>query len=102
VRFALTLKLVTRTSHARARWVTTLDHKVGDDAVKHQAVIKSTAGKIEETGTGHFGITRKHADLDRPLAGIHGNVDIFDVAHVPKKKPRLPQNAQIFLQRLAI
>ena len=58
--------------------------------MKHNAVIESAAGKVEETSAGYFGICGKHKDLDRSFARGHGNVDIFDVAHVPKKKPRPP------------
>ncbi len=86
VRLTLTLKLISRSSHSGAGWVSPLNHKVRDYTVKCETVVKPTARKVEKTRTGHRSISRKHADFYRPLIRIHCNVDVLDIAHVAERK----------------
>jgi hypothetical protein len=74
-----------------------LNHEIGDDPVKHEAIVKSTTGKVQETGTGHLRVFGKHTELDVALACFHGNVDILNVAHVADREPRIRRIARIFL-----
>ena len=54
--FAFAFKLVAWTTHAGARWVTTLYHEVWDDTVKDDAIIEAALSKVEEAGNGDWGV----------------------------------------------
>ena len=99
---ALTLELVARATHTCSGGVTTLNHEIGDHTVEYDAIVEAIRGEAEETSAAHLCISRKHADFKGSLAGIDGNVDVFNVAHVVGKKTwftpfctdifRLPKN----------
>jgi hypothetical protein len=99
---ALALELVARATHTCSGWVTTLDHEIGNHTVEYDTIVEAISGEAEKTSAAHFGISRKHTDLKWAFAGLNGNVDVFNVAHVVGKKTwftqfctdifRLPKN----------
>lgn len=75
-RFALAFKLISGAAHARASWITALNHKVWNDAVELDAVVKSAFGEVEEGGTGDRCIVSEHGDVNVTFAGFDGDFDV--------------------------
>ena len=82
VGLALALELVAGASGAGASGAAALDHEVGDDAVKFQAVVVAAGGEAEEGGHGDGCVVRKEGEVDVALVGVDSN---FDVVHVGER-----------------
>src|SRR5260221_9596634 len=61
---------ITRSTIANAVGATTLDHKVGNDPVKNQSVIKTFFGKSYKIFYGVRGILFKEVDFHHSLFGM--------------------------------
>ena len=58
-----TINLIARTAVANAVGAAALDHKIGDDTVKNEAVIKAFFSKADEVLDGFWGVFFEEFDL---------------------------------------
>ena len=61
----LVVELVAGSAGSRALGTACLDHKVGDDPVEFQSIIKAVAGQLLEVGTGLGGFVIMKFQPDR-------------------------------------
>ena len=74
----LVCELVAGPAGAVAARIAALDHEVGDDAVKGQAVVVAAFGEIEEVGGGHRDLGGVDDALDVALVGFHHDAHVGD------------------------
>lgn len=74
----LVRELVAGTAGAVAARIAALDHEVGDDAVKGQAVVVAAFGEVEEIGGGHGNLGGVDDALDVALVGLHHDAHVGD------------------------
>ena len=72
----LVRELIAGAAAAGALRVTALNHEIGDDAVKGQAVVVAAFGEIEEVGGGHGNLGGVDHALDVALVGFHHDADV--------------------------
>jgi hypothetical protein len=83
-------KTVSWATRTGASWVASLNHEIGNDAVKCHAVVISTLSKIEEIGGRDRDLRCEKPGIDVADAGVNGD---FDVRHAgdQTQEPRVLQ-----------
>lgn len=76
VRTEFVFELVAWAARACARGITALDHEIGDDAVKRDAIVVTALGEIEETRHRDWNIAAIEGRFDISLVSFQDNVDI--------------------------
>lgn len=71
-------EFVTGAAGAGAGWVATLDHEVGDDAVKGDAIVIAAFCKVEEIGASDWDLGGEKPSIDIACRGV--NCD-FNIGH---------------------